>query len=272
MKSTLLAFAFLISPAALGEPVDAATCAACHEDVASAFARGPHGAAMARRSPKVLSSSCVRCHGDGKAHAEDPKAENVSRAPAPGACLSCHAGSGTTPLTDPAHARCQVGCLSCHASGHTAPAAAPLLRASSHELCGGCHATQRNASKLAYSHRDGSRPFDCTSCHSAHGKSRIGRLALLGNGGPCLDCHSEKAGPWVFAHPPRETGGCVSCHQPHGSTNPRLLARRAVAPLCLECHSGLPSSHNPASARYRNCISCHRAVHGSNHEPRLFED
>lgn len=276
MKTTLLAlslvFAFLLAPPAFGEAVDAATCGACHDDVVAAFARGPHGAAMARRSPAVFSSSCVACHGDGKAHVDDPKKENISRAPAARACLSCHAASGTTPLTTPAHARGQVGCLSCHASGHTAPAAPPLLRARPHDLCGSCHESQKSASKLPYAHRDGSRPFDCTNCHGIHGKTRPGRLNLLGNGGACLDCHSEKGGPWVFPHAPREVNSCVACHQPHGSTNPRLLARRSIQPLCLECHTNLPTSHDQTKNRYRNCLSCHRAVHGSNHEPKLFEE
>lgn len=220
MKTTLLSlalfFTFLLAPPAFGETVDAATCGACH--------------------------------GDGKAHVDDPKKENISRAPGPGACLSCHA------------------------SGHSAPAAAPLLSARSHDLCGSCHESQKSAAKLPYAHRDGSRPFDCTNCHGIHGKARLGRLTLLGNGGACLDCHSEKGGPWVFPHAPREVNSCVACHQPHGSTNPRLLTRRSIQPLCLECHTNLPSSHDQTKSRYKNCVNCHRAVHGSNHEPRLFEE
>lgn len=272
MKTALLALGLLIAFPAPGAGVDAATCGGCHDDVVAAFARAPHGAAMTRRSPAVFAASCVACHGEGAAHVEDPKTSNIARVPGTGACLTCHASSGTTPLAAPAHARGQVGCLSCHASGHAAPKAAPLLLDRSHGLCGSCHESQKAASLQPYAHRDGSRPFDCTNCHSMHGKTRPGRLTLLGNGGACLDCHAEKAGPWVFPHAPREVDGCAACHRPHGSTNPRLLARRSVAPLCLECHSALPSSHDLTKGRYRNCIDCHRAVHGSNHDQRLFEE
>lgn len=272
MKTHFLALALLLAPVALADAVDAETCAACHEEAYAAFARAPHGAAMTRRNPAILSSSCVTCHGDGKAHVDDPSTQNIIRVPGPAACLSCHASSGTTPLTTAAHSRAGVGCLDCHASGHAAPGGKPLLKSRSHDLCGACHESQRSAAKLPYAHRDGSRPFDCTSCHGVHGRKRTGRLTLLGDGGACLECHSEKGGPWVFPHAPREVNGCVSCHMPHGSTNPRLLTRRSTAQLCLECHSGLPPSHDPATARYRNCITCHRAVHGSNHDTRLFEE
>jgi len=263
----------LALPLRAGAPDQTAdTCAACHEEQAAGFAKGPHGLAMKKAGPDVFARSCVTCHGDAKAHIEDPQKTNISRVPAAGACLSCHAASGTTPLTHPAHARGQVGCLACHASGHAAPAAAPLLLSRSHDLCGSCHAEQKAAAKLPSAHRDGSRPFDCRHCHTVHGKGRTGRLLQAGNGGACLDCHTDKAGPFVFAHAPREAGGCLSCHEAHGSTNPRLLTRRSVSSLCLECHASLPSSHDPTKPRYRNCLTCHVAVHGSNHDAKLLDE
>jgi predicted CXXCH cytochrome family protein len=72
----------------------------------------------------------------------------------------------------------------------------------------------------------------------------------------------------------------MSCHEPHGSTNPMALTRPRVDQLCLECHSLIeggtfgsqpPSFHDLRSPRYRNCTTCHVAVHGSNTSPMLLK-
>ncbi len=94
----------------------------------------------------------------------------------------------------------------------------------------------------------------------------------------CLDCHTDKAGPFVYPHAPREVGprtlgnGCLSCHVQHGTPNPRLLTRRDIRSICLECHTNLPAFHDQTRARFRNCITCHIAIHGSNHDVRFFDD
>ena len=98
---------------------------------------------------------------------------------------------------------------------------------------------------------------------------------------PCLTCHAEKRGPFVFTHVTGSGGDCLSCHQPHGSNNPNSLLWAQVSQLCLSCHSQTggpktfgsqpPSFHNIALPRYRNCTSCHTAVHGSNLSPQLLK-
>jgi DmsE family decaheme c-type cytochrome len=100
---------------------------------------------------------------------------------------------------------------------------------------------------------------------------------------PCLKCHIDKRGPFVFDHAAVRVEGCEACHSPHGSTNARLLKRPVVFTLCLECHTGQgsfgrdadgvrpqTSSHNMADPRYQNCTSCHVRIHGSNADPRFF--
>ncbi|MCG3191293.1 MAG: hypothetical protein DIJKHBIC_00518 [Thermoanaerobaculia bacterium] len=254
-------------------PQTAETCAACHEEQVTGTAAGPHGLAMKRSSESLFQNSCVACHGNAAAHLESPAKENIRRVPGVAACVSCHAASGNVSLSSPAHARGQVACLSCHASGHKKPGSTPLLIAGSHDLCGSCHMEQKSATLLPYAHRDGRRPFECKNCHSVHGKGRQGRLLDARNGGACIDCHTDLAGPFVFPHAPRETGGaCVTCHVPHGSTNPRMLTRRSISSLCLECHTSLGSSHDQTKPRYRNCTTCHIAIHGSNHDPKLFDE
>jgi len=255
------------------EMIPASDCAMCHDEVVPAYAAGVHGRAMSRQSNDLFERSCVTCHGPAEEHADDPSTENISRHPSPEACVECHTSSRISmDLATPAHIRHGVECLECHASGHTDGDADHMLSAEPRELCATCHQHERAAFRLPFAHRDGAEPFQCTACHSLHGDNRAGRLDLLGNGGACVDCHTEKTGPFVFPHPPVDRPGCVTCHQPHGSTNPRLLTRRSVTPLCLECHTNVPAFHDLGRSRYQNCQHCHAAVHGSNRDPRLFEE
>jgi len=172
----------------------------------------------------------------------------------------------------PGHSRNRVECLACHAPGHGVIAEAPLLRAEPRALCGGCHRSEAARFALPFAHRDAARqPMHCTYCHSVHGTGRPARLTALDRSGACTECHGDLAGPQVFEHPPRSVEGCSSCHDPHGSPNPRQLIRHSVALLCVECHTDLPRSHDITSPRYRNCTSCHSAIHGSNRDRRLFD-
>lgn len=252
-----------------GEPVTLDTCAACHDEVAAAFVDGPHGRAMAKVSKEVLARSCTSCHGPGAAHVDDPSPDNINRHPGPEACALCHADrAGGLALSMPAHPRNGVQCLDCHVSGHSDPGTKHMLAKPANDICASCHQLEAAQFQRPYAHRKGGQePFACTACHDPHGESARGRLTLLHNGGVCIACHTENAGPFVFPHPPREVDGCVTCHDPHGSMNPRQLKRRNVINLCLECHADVPAFHDLSLARYRACQTCHAAIHGSNRDP-----
>lgn len=248
------------------------TCASCHDKETEAFARGSHGRAIARRGKDLLETSCVACHGFGAAHVADPSKGNIRRLPPPEACAGCHAASGRMSLLVPAHARPGVTCLDCHASGHSKAAAEPLLKAPATALCGRCHGSEAASFALPYAHREGTRPLACTACHGIHANGERGRQALLGKGATCVECHTEKAGPWVFPHAPRFTDGCMSCHRPHGATEPRLLTRHRTRDLCLECHANVSAFHDLSKPRFQNCVTCHAAIHGSNRDPNLLDE
>jgi DmsE family decaheme c-type cytochrome len=177
-----------------------------------------------------------------------------------------------TDVSTPAHVRNGVACLDCHGTGHAELKTDHMLTSAPHKLCAECHLSESGSFQMPYAHRDGTRPFECTNCHSMHGDNRQGRLAMIGSGGICLDCHTEKTGPFVYPHPPQQLNGCINCHVPHGSPNPKLLTRNRVAALCLECHTNVPSFHDVSRPRYQSCQNCHAAVHGSNRDPRLFEE
>ena len=53
---------------------------------------------------------------------------------------------------------------------------------------------------------------------------------------PCLKCHIDKRGPFVFEHAAVRIDGCETCHMPHGSTN----AQAAEASGGLHAVPGVP--------------------------------
>lgn len=247
-------------------------CNACHEDAVKAFVAGTHGRAMAAEGADTLARSCAACHEPKSEHFEAPSAANVTRVPKDDACATCHAGSRERLLRSGGdHTQAGVGCLACHAAGHVNSTQASLLSSDSLQLCGSCHAVQRASFELPYAHRDGRTPLACTECHSMHGRARSDRLSVAPGAGACSNCHGELTGPRVFEHAAQQVSGCAACHENHGSTNPRLLKRRDMASLCLECHAAVPQSHDLAQAKFRACTSCHVAIHGSDRDPRFFD-
>jgi DmsE family decaheme c-type cytochrome len=269
----LILFVVVAGLAHAEDTVDIEYCEACHDELVPVFVAGPHGRGMAAQSEERLANSCVACHGSADEHVDDPTAENIVKNPGLQACLSCHPDRASKiELASPGHNRHGVACLDCHSSGHEEASPEAMLRDEPAQLCAECHQEQKAAFRLPFAHRDGSDPFPCTECHSTHGDTRVGRLEFLPESRACVECHTGESRPYVFPHPPVNRYGCVACHMPHGTTNPKLLTRRTMHLLCLECHSSVPSFHDITNPRYRNCQNCHTAIHGSNRDPRLFEE
>ena len=275
-------------------------CADCHGDIVQAFAQNPH-ARHSQKFKKDLNEFCSSCHGDGAKHMEAGGDKTLISVPrgAAGAqeCVSCHANvkvfsSGGTDsfskgvqqsMTNSVHANsAAVNCLTCHSIHKSAPKTTNLLAAAPGELCATCHTTQTAAfQNKPYVHRLDRGGMTCLDCHAPHGeKGQTVKMTTQGEL-PCLNCHSEMRGPFVFQHVTGSGGDCLSCHQPHGSNNPNMLLWARVDQLCLSCHSQTggpktygsqpPSFHDLTSPRYRNCTSCHVAVHGSNLSPGLLK-
>ncbi len=261
-----------------------ATCADCHEQ-AKTFSANPHGRA---KCDVPGDAACVSCHGDGKKHMEEGGDKQYIRGlhgrAGANVCLTCHdVTTEHESFRDGAHGATEtVNCLSCHSIHSPAPKAAHLLAKTDPTLCASCH--QGQAASLRdkpYKHHLDRGGLGCVSCHDPHGRKGEGMLKLgRGGDGPCVTCHTEKRGPFVFEHVGPTVGGCLSCHTPHGSPNPKQLIRSNVNQLCLECHSQLggsflgsrpPATHNQNLARWRNCTTCHTAVHGSNQSQQLLK-
>lgn len=274
-----MATALAASP---GAPDPAPTvCAGCH-DQAKAFATNPH----VRQKGVEAEALCASCHGEGTAHAEagGDKTKILRPAGRAGAeiCLKCHDTSGPhTSFRNGVHAQGEaVNCFSCHTIHASKPRDRHLLKDSPSALCATCHAdVAASFRNKPYAHKIGRAGMECSSCHDPHGLPQKALRMTKAEEMPCLSCHADKRGPFLYEHPGGGTATCVTCHEQHGANNPKRLVRTDVYQLCLECHSPTggtlgaqpPSFHNLLTARYRNCTTCHVAIHGSNRSPRLLK-
>jgi DmsE family decaheme c-type cytochrome len=267
-------------------------CVDCHEDQGKSFRGNAHTRVPGVSWGKSVSDNkaCESCHGAGAKHmdsAGEDKSDIRVFQGRPGAdfCLTCHTNlsaslsAHTSFRTGPPEG---INCLSCHSVHSSAPRTPRLLQKTPTALCASCHPARAAAfHDKPFAHRIGRGGMECTSCHDPHGLPENHGLRLTRTGEmPCLTCHAEKRGPFVFEHAPLFIGNCLSCHEPHGSSNQKMLIRARVDQLCLECHSTLnlstlgsqpPATHNVTLPRWRNCTTCHTAIHGSNLSPRLFK-
>ena len=268
-------------------------CKTCHADVWSKFYKNPHFKSLASGKEKPENTGCEGCHGPGGAHVAagggKPTIVAFSQLQPKqilDKCLRCHAETlSRANIRRSTHSQNDVVCTNCH-SIHKSPVPKFLLASTQSELCYGCHADVRSQFSMPFKHRVNEGVIVCADCHNPHGafpptwgnaeRPRMVEQALA-NEQPCMKCHPEKRGPFVFEHPPVRVEGCGACHYPHGSTNSRLLRRPVVFTMCLECHNGAPGFgrtgtgdpvpvefHNLRSPRFQNCTNCHVKIHGSN--------
>jgi DmsE family decaheme c-type cytochrome len=265
----------------------APACADCHDE-AKAFFRNVHGRLPVFAKTRITGDAiCATCHGSAADHVASSGEKPVER-PMRGAdraslCLTCHDSSADRrSFRNGVHANsAAVDCLTCHSIHASEPKEPALLARPVGPLCATCHSgTSASIHDKPFSHRLAGG-MTCASCHDPHGRrGDNGLRRTRADELPCLSCHAEKRGPFVFEHVSGIVGDCMTCHEPHGSSNPKQLIRARVDRLCLECHSTLtaatlgsqpPSFHNLRLPRYQNCTTCHTAVHGSNRSPQLLK-
>jgi DmsE family decaheme c-type cytochrome len=283
------------SPGYIGSDV----CKTCHADVWQNFFKNPHYKSLASGTEPAERTGCEGCHGPGQAHVKAGGGKDTIRAfsvmeprQVLDACLTCHGKDfSRANIRRSEHTFNGVVCTSCH-SIHHSPVPKFLLARKQVDVCYGCHQPVRAQFSMPFKHRVNEGVVQCSDCHNPHGSFaptwRTGtrpRMVdqALGNEEPCLKCHADKRGPFVFEHPAVRVEGCETCHLPHGSTNARLLKRPVVFTVCLECHNGagnfgrqgdgiftLSSSHNLLDRRFQNCTTCHVRIHGSNSDPTFL--
>jgi DmsE family decaheme c-type cytochrome len=268
-------------------------CKTCHADVWANFYKNPHYKSLAAGDAPPERTGCESCHGPGKAHVEArggkttiPRAFSLMPAKAVmEACLTCHASNfDKSNIQRSEHTLNGVVCTACHSIHHSATPKY-LLAKKQNETCYGCHANVRAQFEMPSHHRVNEGFMQCSDCHNPHGafaatwgmgsRPRMVERALDVES-PCLKCHVDKRGPFVYEHPSVRVEGCQACHMPHGSMNAKLLTRPVVFTICLECHSGggtgtrhagvdlQTARHNLLDPKFQKCTLCHVRIHGSN--------
>lgn len=301
MRLSARVIAFLLAPVLVSaaDYVGSEVCRTCHSDIWANFYRNPHFKSIASGKEKPENTGCEGCHGAGSDHVaagggSDTIPVAFSLMPPEQIldnCLLCHAKTiSRSNIRRSVHTDNDIVCTNCH-SIHRSTTPKFLLAKKQTDLCYGCHTTVRAQFSMPFKHRVNEGFMQCTDCHNPHGATAATwRMAdrphmvdqAEGNEEPCLKCHIDKRGPFVFEHDAVRVDGCETCHSPHGSMNARLLKRPVVFTICLECHNGLgsfgpnktipqpDSSHNLALPRYQNCTTCHVRIHGSNADSYFF--
>jgi len=287
------------APGPANQYIGSEQCGMCHVDLYKNFYKNPHYKSIASGKEAPGKTGCEGCHGPGGDHfAAGGGAATIRTFPQMtptqvlDTCLSCHAKDfSKANIRHSAHTEANVVCTNCH-SIHNSPAPKYLLAKKQSELCYGCHAPIRAQFSMPVKHRVNEGAMQCTDCHNPHGSFAAswqmgsGSTMLTAshdNEQPCLKCHVDKRGPFVFEHASVRIEGCMACHVPHGSTNAKLLKRPVVFTVCLECHNGAgtfgrenmgvyvqSASHNMLDPRYRQCTLCHVRIHGSNSDARFL--
>jgi DmsE family decaheme c-type cytochrome len=276
------------STPALAAKAETPRCADCHTELVAAFAGNPHTRQAHGATKPDIESFCATCHGDGTKHAESggdaALIQKFQAAAGAELCLSCHEKANEhASFSTGVHSNSEtVNCLTCHSVHKATPRSEFLLAKEPGALCQSCHQTQSASFRnKPFAHRLDRGGMTCVDCHDPHDrKGRVVRLTRQGELA-CLNCHADLRGPFVFDHVTGSAGDCLSCHEPHGSSNPKMLVWARVEQLCLSCHSRTggpntlgsqpPSFHDLTLPRFRNCTTCHVAVHGSNLSPQLLK-
>jgi DmsE family decaheme c-type cytochrome len=304
-RAPLLAFAFFTASYAYAAPAAAGyagsqVCQTCHPEVWSNFYRNPHDKSLASGKEPPEKTGCEGCHGPGADHVESGGVKPISRAfshlnapQAMAACLECHAKDlPRAAIRGSEHTQADVVCTNCHSIHHSKTPRFLLARRQT-DLCYSCHQGIRAQFEQPSHHRVNEGAMNCSDCHNPHGSFaatwRMGGESsrmltpAFDTEQPCLRCHVDKRGPFVFEHASVRVEGCTACHVSHGTTNARLLRRPVVFTMCLECHNGAgtfgrensgvfatSTSHNLLDPRYQRCTLCHVRIHGSNSDPTFL--
>lgn len=276
-------------------------CASCHADKVANFAASPHKAMVSDPKLPADHRSCEGCHGAGGVHRDENNPAVVSfRGMTPkessAACLRCHEATlDQRHWKGTAHAKEGLSCVSCHQihpdsdpnwqpqalkkgtgqDPRTAAYAAKfqpkaMLMAEETQLCGQCHANTVAEFRRFSHHPVPEGRVACSDCHAVH-TNKHEKVLRSGDQKNCTKCHTEFAGPFVYAHDPIDSSpgeGCLECHQAHGSSHGKLLTSSSRG-VCASCHTEKLANHYPGQACWNS--GCHVALHGSNSDPRFLK-
>jgi DmsE family decaheme c-type cytochrome len=252
------------------------TCKMCHEQEWDQQNGHIHGRRLLQMEKEKRAWSCEGCHRPAQQHVEAPTETNVWTIVSPkqytGAelanmCLRCHKKKlRKYEWAYSEHASAGIHCYQCH--NHAIDSNKNHLLAPGAKLCLVCHRDKRGQFAQNSHHPVLlEERMACVDCHNPHKHEKTDPESIKRL---CTGCHKEQRGPYLYEHGNISGGltdACLDCHKPHGSPNANLL-RVSGGGLCLSCHADMLA--RPGHPPVANCTSCHRAYHGSNHDPFLF--
>ncbi|MDH7567992.1 MAG: cytochrome c3 family protein [Armatimonadota bacterium] len=249
--------------------VGSSLCAGCHQPLYKEWEQLPHTRYLMAEKREAEGKGCEECHGPaGKHVGGDLKAivsgKQLKPEAAAAMCLQCHRGvMKPQEWQTSAHGKARLTCTSCH-SAHQAPKGPKMLRAPLPDQCLGCHPAQRAEFRQNSHHPVMEGRLACNDCHDPH-RDGMGPALAHQTAERCTRCHTEKAGPFVYAHDTDSDDGCLACHRAHGSPHVHLQRLNGRG-LCQQCHFD-KITHNPGPACWT--AGCHSQVHGS-HQNQFF--
>lgn len=269
--------------AAAEPPIDVASCKGCHESAFSnPFIKSHHAGTEAQ---------CQSCHKGAEKHSQaaqkgddsvpPPSMKKMKAADQNATCLTCHDKDARAHFLGGTHERRGVACVSCHSVHSYQSTNGQLKTAREQETCLGCHKNIRAKMQRTSHHPVREGLMGCASCHDPHDSSKPKMIAANSTNEKCLECHTEKRGPFLFEHAPvREN--CVTCHDPHGSSHDKMLVAKQPY-LCQRCHLNTRhpgtmydgvnavAGRNPSNRAVEHaCRNCHQNIHGTNHPSGVY--
>ena len=268
---------------ASGDYVGTQTCLECHDDQWASFRMSVHY--QSEGEGEWAGNACESCHGPGSEHVESGGETPVifsslgesSADTKSNQCLACHgANESSYHFRSSDHIKGTIACSDCHkphAGARYNNLQAPIAGARTDDLdyragqeaCLRCHKEIQTDVNLNERHRINEGMVKCADCHNQHGRATRTELGGF-KYDTCVECHTDKEGPWVWEHLSNRVEGCTACHTPHGNVNRHMLTHQNVGELCYSCHVLVAGFHQPGTrfANDANCTNCHAAIHGSN--------
>jgi DmsE family decaheme c-type cytochrome len=254
-------------------------CLECHgEKILADYQHTVHFGVEQNAQTELEKNMCEACHGPGGGHVENTedrkllwtfKAEDgENEQDWNQVCLQCHEKGVQTHWTGSIHESRGMACVNCHTVMKKVSEENQLAKETAPEVCFTCHKMKKMQFQKSSHMPLMEGKIACVDCHNPHGSPNPTLLIENSVNENCAKCHSEKAGPMLWEHPPvREN--CLNCHNPHGSNHDNLLVVKRPR-LCQRCHiearhPTTPQSEATQFAIDRGCVNCHSQIHGSNH-------
>jgi cytochrome b subunit of formate dehydrogenase len=259
------------------EPITAAVdCSICHEETASKYKSGIHGALAARGDPNA--PSCLDCHGKHDMRGRRDEKSPTYPTHVPDLCGKCHREGNKAAMryageqrhilenyAESVHGKglLQSGlvvtamCSDCHTAHQILPMSDPassVNRANLPDICGRCHnGIQERFSQSIHSATvyKGDKPIpSCSDCHQSHTIMRTDSEGFkLEITGQCGKCHKDVTETYfdTFHGKVSKLGyttaaKCYDCHGSHNILPPSdpksTLSRQNIVATCGACHAG----------------------------------